>query len=60
MAYTQDQINAAYAAERARALIGERIDEPDILQYGKDVPTPEEWAGSDPEATHGITKKGQA
>lgn len=35
----------AYEAERAKFLIGERTTEPDILDYAKDICTPEEWAG---------------
>jgi len=35
----------AYATECARALIGERDTEPDILDYGDDIKTPEQWAG---------------
>lgn len=40
----------AYEAERARFLIGERTAEPDLMQYGDDVNTPEEWKGVDPES----------
>lgn len=43
----------AYFAERARVLLGLRESEPDLLEYGKDVETPEEWKGKDPEAGHG-------
>lgn len=39
----------AYMAERARVLLGQRQTEPDIVAYGKDVFTPEEWEGQDPE-----------
>lgn len=35
----------AYEAERAKLLIGERDTEPNILDYGDDIRTPEEWAG---------------
>ena len=35
----------AYEAERAKLLIGERDTEPDIMDYGDDIHTPEEWAG---------------
>ena len=35
----------AWGAECARYLIGERDTEPYILDYGKDIQTPEEWAG---------------
>lgn len=35
----------AYAAERARFLLGERNTEPFILDYGVDIPTPEGWRG---------------
>jgi len=35
----------AYEAERARCLIGERENEPFILDYGVDIFTPEEWLG---------------
>lgn len=35
----------AYEAERARYLIGERVTEPYILDYGDDIHTPEEWVG---------------
>lgn len=35
----------AFEAERAKFLIGERDTEPFILDYGKDIWTPEEWAG---------------
>lgn len=39
----------AYQAERARVLLGERVTEPDILAYGEDVATPQEWKGQDKE-----------
>ena len=35
----------AYEAERAKLLIGERDTEPDIMDYGDDIKTPDEWAG---------------
>jgi hypothetical protein len=35
----------AWEAECARFLIGERDTEPSILDYGKDIKTPAEWAG---------------
>ena len=35
----------AYEAECARALLGERDNEPHILDYGDDIKTPDEWAG---------------
>lgn len=35
----------AFEAERARYLIGERDTEPDILAYGDDMATPDEWPG---------------
>lgn len=35
----------AYMAERARFLLGERDTEPDIIDYGIDIMTPEEWIG---------------
>jgi hypothetical protein len=35
----------AYEAERAKFLIGERPDEPFILDYGDDIETPEQWQG---------------
>lgn len=35
----------AYEAERARLLIGERDTEPDVLDYGDDITTPDQWAG---------------
>jgi len=35
----------AYEAERAKLLIGERDTEPDILDYGDDITTPDQWAG---------------
>jgi hypothetical protein len=35
----------AYAAERAKLLIGERNTEPNILDYSEDIKTPEEWTG---------------
>lgn len=35
----------AYSAERAKFLLGERGDEPFILDYGVDICTPEEWSG---------------
>ena len=35
----------AYAAERAKLLIGERDTEPHILDYGDDIETPDNWAG---------------
>jgi len=35
----------AYQAERAKLLIGERDTEPDILDYGDDIETPDKWAG---------------
>lgn len=40
----------AYAAEEARVLLGLRQTEPDILAYGDDVMTSEEWKGCDPES----------
>ena len=42
----------AYEAERTRVLLGERESEPPILEYGKDIQTPAEWVGNDPEASH--------
>lgn len=39
----------AYHAERARVLLGERVSEPDLREYGDDVKTPQEWKGQDPE-----------
>lgn len=42
----------AYEAERARFLIGDRSNEPNLMQYGDDVNTPEEWKGIDPEAAN--------
>lgn len=35
----------AYEAERTKLLIGERDKEPNILDYGDDISTPEQWAG---------------
>lgn len=35
----------AYEAERAKLLIGERDSEPDVLDYGDDITTPDQWAG---------------
>ena len=35
----------AYEAERAKLLIGERATEPDILDYGNDIETPDHWPG---------------
>ena len=35
----------AYAAERAKLLIGERDTEPNILDYGDDITTPDDWEG---------------
>lgn len=35
----------AYHAECARLLIGERTTQPDILDYGDDITTPDQWAG---------------
>ena len=35
----------AYEAERAKLLIGERDTEPNVLDYGEDISTPDEWAG---------------
>ena len=35
----------AYEAERAKLLIGERTTEPDILDYGDDIETPDHWPG---------------
>lgn len=35
----------AYEAECAKLLIGERDTAPDILDYGDDIETPEQWAG---------------
>lgn len=35
----------AYQAECARLLLGERETQPDILDYGADIETPEQWAG---------------
>lgn len=45
----------AYAAQRARFLLGQRDTEPFILDYGDDIETPEQWQG---ERTHGITAGG--
>ena len=45
IAYGECWNRVAYEAERARFLIGERPDEPWILDYGVDIRTPEEWAG---------------
>lgn len=48
----------AYEAERARFLLGLRKTEPEIMHYGKDVMTPEEWQPKDPEsAFHGAPSK---
>lgn len=35
----------AYEAERAKLLIGERDSEPDVMDYGEDIKTPDQWAG---------------
>jgi hypothetical protein len=35
----------AYEAERAKLLIGERDSEPDIMDYGDDIKTPDLWPG---------------
>ena len=35
----------AYAAERAKYLLALRDDEPWILDYGTDIPTPDLWKG---------------
>jgi len=35
----------AYEAERTKLLIGERDTEPNILDYGDDITTPDQWAG---------------
>ena len=35
----------AYEAERAKLLIGERDTEPNILDYGDDITTPDQWVG---------------
>ena len=37
----------AYAAERARFLLGERSTEPRILAYAKDITNPCDWDGDD-------------
>lgn len=50
IAWGEDWNRVAYEAERARFLIGERKTEPNIREYGKDVLTPEDWKGVDPEA----------
>lgn len=50
ISWGEDWNRVAYEAERARFLIGERQTEPDLMQYGEDVNTPEEWVGNDPEA----------
>jgi len=42
----------AYEAERAKFLLGERDDEPWILDYGDDIKTPEEWQGEKGRAAH--------
>lgn len=52
IAYGERWNRVAYEAERARVLLGERVSEPDILAYCKDVATPDEWTGVDPEAAH--------
>lgn len=43
----------AYAAERARFLIGERDTEPFILDYGDDITTSDQWNGE----TRTLTRK---
>lgn len=35
----------AYHAEQAKLLIGERDTSPNIMDYGDDIKTPEEWKG---------------
>lgn len=35
----------AYEAECTRFLIGERDTQPDVLDYGDDIETPEQWGG---------------
>ena len=49
IAWGEDWNRVAYQAERARFLLGERTTEPDLLEYGDDVATPQEWTGVDPE-----------
>lgn len=44
----------AYLAERARVLLGDRETEPDILEYGEDVATPQEWKGKDLEGVFAV------
>lgn len=50
IAHGEQWNRVAYMAERARVLLGERVTEPDILAYGEDVATPQEWKGKDPES----------
>lgn len=45
LAHSELWNRVAYEAERAKYLIGERDNEPDILDYGDDIHTPEEWQG---------------
>lgn len=44
----------AYEAERARVLLGERQTEPSIVDYAKDVMTPQEWSGQDAEGVFAV------
>lgn len=46
----------AYHAEEARFLLGERSTEPDIMAYGDDVHTPQEWSGKDADGVFAIAK----
>jgi hypothetical protein len=52
----------AYEAERAKFLIGERADEPWILDYGDDIETPDGWPGEKgpPAPRRGIAARGKA
>lgn len=45
IAYGEFWNRVAYAAERARFLLGERDTEPFIADYGVDIQTPDEWGG---------------
>src|SRR5512146_558197 len=45
IAHSEYWNRVAYMAERARVLLGERQTEPNLIEYGEDVQTPQEWTG---------------
>ena len=56
IAYGEYWNQVAYQAERCKFLLGQRKDEPFILDYGDDICTPEEWKGEGQHTLKGNTK----